>query len=195
MLNVLEGVPFKQVHPQSLFIFSMKKLFHLFILLSVCHSTGFAGDLSKRYKSFLTGNGMLYFINPTKMQRLGNSIAAKDLIFDITYLSKDEDSVSYTATVITNQIMKFDNVLIQNAVKNIKSKTEIVYCEPKGAYYVNRIRFYIKWAELKELYENEQPYILDFGNNLIFSFNTKKWKIEKDDITRIIKIVELNTQK
>lgn len=169
----------------------MKRTIFLF-LTCMCCMLVIASSVSKRYTTFLSERGMLYFISPMHMPKCNENHAKYDLTFDITYLSGDKDSVSFTTTVVTPIVEKLDSVFIKNELKIVKAKTELIYCEPYKSYYVNRLRFYIKWSELKELYGCMMPYVIDFGNHLCFSFYQNKWKKESKTINDIINIIELN---
>lgn len=151
-----------------------------------------AGSVSKRYTTFLTESGMLYFIKPMQMPKCNGNQTKYGMTFDITYLSGDKDSVSFTTTVVTPNVEKLDSVFIKNESKIVKVKTELIYCEPYKSYYVNRLRFYIKWSEWKDLYSCMTPYVIEFGNHLCFSFHQNKWKEESKTINDIINIIELS---
>lgn len=149
-------------------------------------------SVSKRYTTFLTESGMLYFINPMHMPKCNGNLTKYGLTFDITYLSGDNDSVSFTTTIVTPTIERLDSVFIKNESKIVRAKTELIYCEPYKSYYVNRLRFYIKRSEWKELYGCMTPYVIEFGNHLCFSFYQNKWRKERKTISEIINIIELN---
>lgn len=100
--------------------------------------------------------------------------------------------MSFTTTIVTPVVEKLDSVSIKNESKTIKAKTELIYCEPYKSYYINRLRFYIKWSEWKELYGYTMPYTIELNNHLRFSFPQNKWKKESKIINDIINIIELN---
>lgn len=114
------------------------------------------------------------------------------MTFDITYLSGNEDSVSFTATVVTPYPTKLDSANIRSEQIDLKKATNLIYCEPYKNYYVNRIRFYIKWEEWRELYKPRQPYVLDFGTRLRYSFKPKQWKKKREIMNSIIEMIEIN---
>ena len=151
-----------------------------------------AGPITKKYCSFLTENGTLYFIRPMHMPKCDDNLTKYGMTFDITYLEEDNDSVSFTVTIVTPQAESLDSVSLWTDNKQIGVKTERLYCEPYKSYYVNRIRFYVKWAQLKWLYEQASPYTVDFGRHLRFSFKPRKWAAESKTMKRIISIIELN---
>lgn len=169
----------------------MKKYIFLFIACMCCMQV-IAGSVSKRYTTFLTESGMLYFIKPMHMPKCNGNQTKYGMTFDITYLSGDKDSVIFTTTVVTPFMEKLDSVFIKNESKIVKVKTELIYCEPYKSYYVNRLRFYIKWSEWKEFYSCMTPYVIEFGNYLCFSFHQNKWKEESKTINDIINIIELS---
>lgn len=151
-----------------------------------------ASSVSKRYTTFMTESGMLYFIRPMHLPKCNGNQTKYGMTFDITYLSGDNDSVSFTTTIVTPIVEKLDSVSIKNETKTINAKTELIYCEPYKSYYVNRLRFYIKWSEWKELYGCMVPYTIEFNHHLRFSFPQSKWKKESKTINDIINIIELN---
>lgn len=169
----------------------MKRTIFLFLAYMCCMLV-IAGSASKRYTTFLTESGMLYFIKPMQMPKCNGNQTKYGMTFDITYLSGDKDSVSFTTTVVTPNVEKLDSVFIKNESKIVKVKTELIYCEPYKSYYVNRLRFYIKWSEWKDLYSCMTPYVIEFGNHLCFSFHQNKWKEESKTINDIINIIELS---
>lgn len=169
----------------------MKRPLFLF-LACMCCMQAFASSVSKRYTTFLTESGMLYFIRPMHMPKCNENQTRYGMTFDITYLSGDTDSVSFTATVVTPIVEKLDSVYIKSGSKIVKVKTVLIYCEPYKSYYVNRLRFYIKWSEWKDLYGCMTPYVVEFNNHLRFSFYQNKWKKESKTINDIINIIELN---
>jgi len=135
---------------------------------------------------------MLYFVRPMHMPKCETNETKYGMTFDITYLSGDEDSVSFTTTIVTPTPIRLDSVNVRNHHLAVKRNTELIYCEPYKKYYVNRIRFYIRWEEWKELYKQPQPYIIDFGPHLHYAFKTKQWKKECETINNIIRTIEIN---
>ena len=124
----------------------------------------------------------------------GNS-TKKGMTFDMTYLSNDDDSVSFTSTIVTNHASPIDSVTIHSNQHSIRTNIEQIYCEPHKNKYIWRIRYYITWTQWKELYNNQTPYIIEFEKDLMFSFHKKKWEKEKNDINNILQIIELNKKK
>lgn len=117
------------------------------------------------------------------------------MTFDITYLSGDEDSVSFTSTIVIPSPMSSDSVCIKYGANKIKARVEHIYCEPYKSFFISRNRYYIKWKEWKDMYENNTPYIVDFNNGTRFSFKKKKWEKERKIIIKIIEMIELNKKK
>lgn len=169
----------------------MKRLILLF-LVCTCSIVVFASPLARKYTTFLTEKGLLYFIRPMHMPKCDGNLTKYGLTFDITYLYGDNDSVSFTATVVTPTVEKLDYVYIKNESTRIKAIPELIYCEPYKSYYVNRIRFYIKWAEWKEIYSCMTPYTIVFGDHLCFSFSQGRWRKESKIINNIMNIIEIN---
>lgn len=137
---------------------------------------------------------MLYFILPMHMPKCDGNQTRYGMTFDITYLSDNEDSVSFTSTIVTKQAIKFDTVCIRSGNKVIKVHPEQLFCEPHGSGYVSRNRYYITWAECKELYQSSVPYVIDFGEGIKFSFKPKKWAKERETINSIFRIIDMNKE-
>lgn len=114
------------------------------------------------------------------------------MTFDITYLSGDEDSVSFTSTIVTPTPIKSEYVNIWGELQVIQAAVHLIYCEPYKRYYVNRIRYYIKWEEWKSLYKQEKPYIIDFGTRLRYAFKSRQWKKNRETMNKIIRTIETN---
>jgi hypothetical protein len=168
-----------------------KRILFLLILFAFLLES-FAGGITKRYVSFLTENGMLYFVRPMHMPKCDGNETRYGMTFDITYLSGDEDSVSFTATIVTAEPIKLDSVNIRSEQLGVQKATDLIYCEPYKRCYVNRIRFYLKWDEWKKLYQNRNPYLIDFGTRLRYTFKSRQWKKKREIMNSIIETIEIN---
>ncbi len=147
----------------------------------------------KKYVTFATQNGTLFFVRPMTMSRNEGCSAAKHLVFDITYLESDKDSVSFTSTIVTNNSESIDSVRIYLSNGMVLStKTMPLYIEPSKSRNVMRVRFYLKWEQWKMLYSQNEPFTLDYGNHLLFSHNKKKWDKVKVSMNNIINLIEQN---
>lgn len=167
----------------------------LLLLTSLCISISQASSLSKRYVTFSTESGILYFIRPMHMPKCDGNTSRYGMTFDITYLSGDLDSVSFTSTIVIRELEEIDSVYIRYGREVLKSKVERIYCEPYKSGYVYRSRFYIKWSELKQLYKNDEPYLIEYRKNIRFSFRKKKWRKEHKEINQIINLIDYNQLK
>jgi hypothetical protein len=165
-------------------------LFLLVLFASLLES--FAGAVTKKYVTFLTENGMLYFVRPMHMPKCDGNETKYGMTFDITYLVGDEDSVSFTTTIVTAKPIKLDSVNIRSEQLNVQEATDLIYCEPYKSCYVNRIRFYLKWEEWKKLYQERQPYMIDFGTQLRYAFKSRQWKKKCEIMNGIIGTIEIN---
>lgn len=165
-------------------------LFLLVLFASLLES--FAGAVTKKYVTFLTENGMLYFVRPMHMPKCDGNETKYGMTFDITYLVGDEDSVSFTTTIVTAKPIKLDSVNIRSEQLNVQKATDLIYCEPYKRCYVNRIRFYLKWEEWKKLYQERQPYMIDFGTQLRYAFKSRQWKKKCEIMNGIIGTIEIN---
>ena len=170
----------------------MRKIILFLIILFASLLESYAGTVTKKYVTFLTENGMLYFVRPMHMPKCDGNETKYGMTFDITYLVGDEDSVSVTATIVATKPIKSDSVIIRSEQQDVQKTTELIYCEPYKSCYVNRIRFYLKWEEWKKLYQERQPYMIDFGTQLRYAFKSRQWKKKCEIMNGIIGTIEIN---
>lgn len=168
-----------------------KKILFLIILFASLLEC-YAGNVTKKYVAFLTENGMLYFVKPMHMPKCNGNETKYGMTFDITYLVGDDDSVSVTATIVAAMPIKLDSVNIRSKQWDVQKAVDQIYCEPYKSCYVSRIRFYLKWEEWKELYQEQQPYMIDFGTQLRYAFKSRQWKKKREIMNRIIGTIEIN---
>lgn len=171
----------------------MKKeyILSLLLLLLSCQ-TALAGNLSKRYYSYMTSEGMLYYICPQKMPKMSDSMAKKPLLYDVTHLSTT-DTVTISSTIWSQFPLQTDSVrIVQNGKVWRASAIEVIYVERDKNLYKTRVRFPLLWAELKELYSSNDPFILDFYHNFTYLYPLKEWNKKKEEMNEILRIIELN---
>ena len=169
----------------------MKKLFLLLLVQTLC-LTITAGNINKLYRSALTDKGMLYFLDEQKMPKCKAGASLKPLLFDVTYLTSN-DTVSIKSTVISLQAYKNTAVTIEKSNgQKITVPTEVIYRDLKGKGYKNHIEIKIPKETYLELYNDSQPFIIDFGDNNRFGFSAGKWAKHRQDVNRIWEIILLN---
>lgn len=164
----------------------------LLLCLCVISYLSYADSLDKRYLSYQNPDGMLYFFVPQKMAKCDGNYNKYKMEFDITYLTDNPDSVSFTSTIIINKMEKIDSVTIISGATKLKLLSHQIYCDPKRSRYISRNRCYMTWAELKNLYSNTNPYIVDFGQGIKYSFEQSKWDKERSIVNQIIQLIDFN---
>ena len=154
---------------------------------SVCLA---GGDISKKVKFMRGDNGTVYFVVPQKMAKVSDSKALKNLSYDVSYLNS-EDSVSFLGTVISRKFQKFTEATISaKGLPEIQADIEVIYIEPKGNKYENRLRIRISYKDFKNLYSNSVPYVVDYGNGLRFGFKDKSWFKESHFMNDVFIMIE-----
>ena len=140
----------------------------------------------------MTDKGMIYFICPAKMEKTKGSLAEKPLLYDIT-CPPQNDTVSVTATIWTKNPYRAEKagiVVSGNIQKTVD--VENIYVEPCKSRYISRVRFKILWTELKELFQSQTPFAIEFNDNVSFMFPVKQWAARREEVSNIIQIIEFN---
>lgn len=165
-------------------------LVSLFMVITFCFA---GGNITKKMLFMLGENGTVYYVKPQKMPKTSDSKALKNLIYDVTCLNS-EDSLNLTATVISKDHLTFtEGSITADGMEPVKSKIEIVYLDPLGNKYENRLRMRISRADFKKIYHNAAPFILDFGHGLRFGFKQKKWPKESRFMNDVFIMIDATT--
>ena len=155
-------------------------IFFLFLTTVCCQATR-----PKKYISSMTANGMIYHIPSLKIPKANKSQAKKQLRYDITYLAS-EDSLSFTSTVISNEPFRTDSVCFNSKYY----AAEIFFVERKKRRFYSRINVRIPYKEYLELLLEEKPLSIDYGKQITFAFNQKKWETEKVEILEVLNLTK-----
>ena len=132
---------------------------------------------------------MLYFIMPRKIQKAKGSKAHKELLFDVTYIAK-EDSVSIATTVITDKPIVSPLLITRADGTNLQVSLHKIYLDINKKGFINRLRFTLPFHDFKAMYNAEKTYKLNYSESNTFSYNESRWKKEKKTICRIIELIE-----
>lgn len=170
----------------------MKTRFITFLLAQLLCISSFSGNIAKKYKSHLTEEGTVYFIMPQKMPKAKNSIAHKDLFFDVTCINTN-DTISVAATIHTTYpIMDSLVVITTPHGKTYSAPIIVIYRDLNKKGYINRLKFNITKNEFRELFNANQPFHIDYGKGCAFAFKRKAWKEKQLLINNIMNLMELN---
>lgn len=169
------------------------RIFTLLVMLMTTITCVAGGNISKKVKYMSGENGTVYFVTPMKMPKASDSKALKNLIYDITCLNS-EDSLNLTATVISKDHLTFtEGSITADGMEPVTSKIELVYLDPLGNKYENRLRMRISRADFKKIYHNAAPFILDFGHGLRFGFKQKTWPKETRFMNDVFIMIDATT--
>lgn len=170
----------------------MKKRLAALLLLQLFCAYSFSGNIAKKYKSHLTEEGTVYFIMPQKMSKAENSMAHRDLLFDITCLDTN-DTVSVAAT-IHSAVPVTDSLVVIRAAQGTTYAvpTEVIYRDLSKKGYVNRLKFNLSKREFRTLFAASQPFFLDYGKGCVFAFTKKKWAEKQQLVNSIMDLMDLN---
>lgn len=154
---------------------------------SVCLA---GGDVSKKVKFMSGDNGTVYFVVPQKMAKASDCKALKNLSYDVSYLNS-EDSVSFLCTIVTRTFQKFTEATFSaKGLPEIRADVKVIYIEPKGKKYDNRLRLRISYEDFKKLYSHSAPYVVDFGSGFRFGFKEKAWSKECLFMTNVFIMID-----
>ena len=163
-------------------------------LLVTSSTTVLAANVNKRYRSYLTEEGMLYFIMPQTMPKAKGSKALKPMEFDITMKEKS-DTVIIRATVISPLPFKENDVTVSTEGKSAKQITASpIYRDLYKKGYKNRIELKLLKDDFRQLYDCTLPYSIDFGQNVLFSYDQRTWQKHSQETKAILEMVELNRE-
>ena len=154
---------------------------------SVCLA---GGDITKKILFMMGEDGTVYYVKPLKMPKTKDCKALKNLVYDVTCLNS-EDSVSFTATVITPSVQKFIEATVTTAgLAPVKAAIEVLYIDPKGKKYENRLRLRISRADFKAIYHSPAPYVVDYGHGMRFGLTEKAWPKESHFMNEVFIMVD-----
>lgn len=163
----------------------------LIVLILICGQC-FAQDISERYVSKTVGDDNVIFIKPHEINALKSNNLKKQLLADFTIPSQT-DSVAFLFSIYSKEpivlerikIFCYDRIVFSSALEKMFVKTE-------KKLYVGRYRFMMSKTNFKTLYSVDYPYVIDISKDMKFSFKKRKWNKEKQIITDIIKLAEIN---
>lgn len=174
---------------------NIRKLYFIttiFILVGLAQMNG--GNPSNEILTKNTPDGTVIFIKPQKMKRCDGIGVLKDLEYDIV-LASLSDSVSFTATLITEAPLKLDSVHVSNPGFNAMYPIERLYVEPKGKNWESRVRFYMNIIDFTELALKPGYMSLQWGTQPkapLYRHNSKKWEKFRSVYNFACKVLEQN---
>lgn len=135
----------------------------------------------------MTDNGMIYHLPALKIAKAPGSQAEKKLVSDITCLTV-EDSLSFTATIITKEYFKVDSASFNGKWY----LAETYFVERKKKVYRCRVNIRIPYTEFVGLFQQDRPLQIDYGKHMTFGFSHKIWPALRAEVLDFLYIVKLN---
>ena len=149
-----------------------RRLFICTLFMFLC-ATLHAQSIDKRYRTFLTSNGMLHFIGTKKLTKTEN---LTKFDFDITYVTGIPTSVKSCS--LTNGHMSV-----------VAAHPRMMFRDIMKRGYKIRTTTTIAFNDLQQLYANERPFTfsltLENGASCAASFTPSQWVKEKKDLERV----------
>lgn len=180
------------LRPFSLIFYMTKTRLLILLLVQALCFPALSGNISKRYKTYRSELGTLYFIMPQKMAKAKGCTAQKDLLFDVT-CQLWTDSVTVAATVKSSLPVTDSIVKISLPDNNILTyPLEFIYRDLDKKGYDNRIKFRMPRQQFRQMFNGSTPFLLDFGKGNLFSFRQSQWAKEQDQMNSILEMMELN---
>lgn len=164
-------------------------LMTMMMVASVCLA---GGDITKKILYILGDDGTLYFVLPKKMPKQKESKALKYLLYDVTCLNA-EDSVSFTSTHLSSSVYQYKEATIKTSgMEPLKAPIEVIFIDPKGKKYENRLRIRLSREDFKKLYKSPTPYVIDYGNGMTFGLKAKDWAKESHFMNEVFIMIDMS---
>jgi hypothetical protein len=169
---------------------SLPLLFFLFSLSTLVELK--AQKISKYYTVSSQKNGSLYFIEPE--YGFENKKENCELIFDMTFLST-QDTLLLNFSLVSPEITEIDSISFTSSQKNISSQSEKLFIEDEKKSWKHRYSSQFLFVEVYEVFQSEESPILTIyseGQKIPLTMKQNKWKKERDIVSKIFKMIQVN---
>lgn len=163
----------------------VRRLLICTLLAMICTGIS-AQSIEKRYRSFLTSNGMLHFIGKKVLTKTTN---ISKFEYDITYIAGN-DSATVNFSFVSDSPTSVHKCSLINNEDNINvSNPQMMFRDIIKKGYKIRTTTQVAFSDLQKLYGRTDPFkfslVLENGNSCSASFDSKQWKKERTDIQRV----------
>jgi len=151
-----------------------------------------AQKISKYYSVSFQKNGSLYFIEPE--YGFENRSENCELIFDMTYLSS-QDSLLLNFSFISPEIVEIDSISFVTAQNTISSESQKLFIEDEKKAWKHRYSSQFLFDEVQLLFQSEKSPTLAVHSNgdmITLTMKQNKWKKERDIVSKILKMIQVN---
>ena len=160
-----------------------RRLFICTLFMFLC-ATLHAQSIDKRYRTFLTSNGMLHFIGTKKLTKTEN---LTKFDFDITSSGTPIALRSGLVTEIPTSVKSCS--LTNGHMSVVAAHPRMMFRDIMKRGYKIRTTTTIAFNDLQQLYANERPFTfsltLENGASCAASFTPSQWVKEKKDLERV----------
>jgi|GEM_PF-5045516 len=161
----------------------MKRIVCFFLLFFLIGSNVFSQNLEKLYILQKNDEGCLFFIHQQKLTVEKNSLAKKDLNFDVT-LFCHKDSATLRFTYLTNELFTIDSLTIHTEKESETFPVKSLYIEKKKGTWHQRIELTMPLSSFERMYAQEVPYTLnlskeDSDTSISYRYSKKEWNKKK----------------
>ncbi|MDR1202236.1 MAG: hypothetical protein LBL58_11520 [Tannerellaceae bacterium] len=167
----------------------------LLILLMAIPFVGNTQKIHRQYTFYPQEGGNVYFIRPQKVFESNNAEALKKLVYDITYLA-GRDSVSFTFTYYTHQVLKIDSVRLLTDKKDVlfEGKAITYFIQPKKNYWQQRASLTLPYELLVKTFQEDNSFIISLmgGKSINYQMKPKVWKKQSQMVSNIFNVVKYN---
>lgn len=182
----IEGHVFFMRCPSTYTIDKMIRTSLLILFFAVCGVCS-GQPINKRYSTYLSSNGTIYFFNPKKLIKRVN---ADRFTYDMTYISHG-DSVTVNCSVEVKENSMIKQMVMKNANKSYLGKSvSMLYRDVMKNGYLLRITSKFSILDITEMFQSSTPLIFEFtltdGTRCILTYSESQWKKESHDVSRII---------
>ena len=162
-----------------------RRLFLCTLFMLLCAALH-AQSIDKRYRTYLTTNGMLHFIGKKKLTKVEN---LTKFDFDITYVA-GTDSATINFSFVTDIPTSVKSCFLTNGYVSVAAAhPRMMFRDIMKRGYKIRTTSTIAFNDLQQLYAHESPFTfsltLENGVGCAASFTPSQWKKERKDLERV----------
>lgn len=174
----------------------MKRVFLLFFVV-ILAAGAVAKNLNKAFLTNIHQDGKLYFVYESEMASCDGR-GVKSLRYDYTHIDS-YDKVDMLATCSTDMPTKVESLcIVLPSGERLEYKVESIYNEAKRKVWLNRFRCEIKRDVWFDLYDTEQPFIVELrmtdGRVMTYKDSERDWQKSRDKMLFIQELINLNKE-
>ncbi len=181
----------------------MERIFILiFTLIIGAGTTLQSKSINNMFVQRSVGDESLFYIFPQTLPAYKDTKSeSKSLDYDYTYVQKNDSVTMLISLTLKAPVKKIKaEITCNNAV--YRFEPELLFAKPKGNKLVYRLRLSMPYKDFENINMSPTPFVLSFyyGINekesiLNFGYNQKKWNENRQKMTSILNLININTGK